>query len=256
MGGRINVRSYVARHMYKVRGYLKLLDAQIIAALGQAQTEDGIHGDLAEIGVHHGKLFFILALLRQSGERLFAADLFGDDEGNRATAHAGRESAFFINSERLGISVSSGEVYRGDSLDLSPGQLRQRVAQVRLFSIDGGHLYQHVANDIGLTPHVLHEKGVTIVDDFCTARWPEVTFAAYDFLRRENSEMSPFLVSKNKLYICRKAAAPYYLNLVRTSSRFTVYPCESIRMIGADVVLIRQSMHRALFDELRAFRDR
>jgi hypothetical protein len=252
MASKMNVDSYVARHMYKVRGYLKLLDAQIIAALGHAQIESRIRGDLAEIGVHHGKLFFILALLRQDGERLLAADLFEDDEGNRATVHAGRESAFFTNSERLGIGIPSAEVYKGNSLDLTPEQIRQRVAQVRLFSIDGGHLYRHVENDIALASHVLHEKGVVIVDDFCTARWPEVTFATYDFLRNDSSEMTPFLVSKNKLYICRKAAAPYYLNLVRTDSRFTFHPCENLSMIGADVVFIRHSMRQLVIDELRA----
>jgi hypothetical protein len=251
MTGRIDVNSYVARHMYKVRGYLKLLDAQIIAALGHAQIRDGVRGDLVEIGVHHGKLFIILALLRQQGERLLAADLFEDDELNRATVHAGRENAFFRNLKKLGVAVSTEEIYKGDSLKLTPEQLQQRVAQVRLFSIDGGHYYEHVSNDVRLAAQVIHDKGVIIVDDFFTTRWPEVTFATYDFLRKAGEEMRPFLVSKSKLYICREAAIPYYLDLVRTDPILAGYPREDVRMLNANLVYMRQAMRQAVLDELR-----
>jgi hypothetical protein len=98
--------------MYRIKGYLKSLDAAVIAAIGQQQSIDGVRGGLAEIGVHHGKLFFILSLLRQDGEKLLAMDLFEDDEGNRGTSQSGRDMAFFRNIEALGVSVAQDEILK------------------------------------------------------------------------------------------------------------------------------------------------
>ena len=67
---------YVSRSMGTVQGYLTSLDARLVAALLSCQDEGNIAGHLCEIGVHHGKLFLMLALARRPGERSLAIDLF------------------------------------------------------------------------------------------------------------------------------------------------------------------------------------
>jgi hypothetical protein len=252
MGKAVDLGSYIKNKMYHVQGYLKLLDAEVIAALGGQQVTQGISGGLAEIGVHHGKLFFILALLRQSNEKLLAMDLFEDDDGNAGTAHAGRDRAFFVNTTRLGVRIDQSEVMKCDSLQLSPEAILEKVGPVRLFSIDGGHLYRHVENDLALASKVLHGQGVVIVDDFCTARWPDVTFATYDFLRREASALVPFLLTKNKLYICRRDMASNYISWMRSDRSLASYPLEMVDVVGNNTIFVRHPTKKLLFDELRA----
>lgn len=71
-----DLRNYLRWKTYSVNGYLKSLEARLIVGLMGWQTSNKIVGGLAEIGVHHGKLFFLLALSRQVGEKSLAIDLF------------------------------------------------------------------------------------------------------------------------------------------------------------------------------------
>jgi hypothetical protein len=224
----------------------------VIAAIGQQQSADGVRGGLAEIGVHHGKLFFILSLLRRDGEKLLAMDLFEDDEGNRGTSQSGRDTAFFRNIEALGVPVAPDEILKCNSLEVSARDIEARTGPVRLFSIDGGHLYQHVENDLQLALDCLHERGVVIIDDFCTARWPEVTFAAYDFLRAEKAGLAPFLITKSKLYACRTAAVPYYQSMVRSNPVLSRYHSDQVEIVGQEVAFLVQPNWQVVVDEARA----
>src|ERR1700733_5455859 len=112
------LRTYLRRKIYSVNGYLKSLDARLIVALASWQTSNKIAGGLAEIGVHHGKLFFLLALSRQVGEKSLAIDLFEDDEMNASTRYGGRGRAFSTHAARLKVPLESTEVHKADWLTL------------------------------------------------------------------------------------------------------------------------------------------
>jgi len=66
-GTSILLNKYIACSMETVRGFLKPLDAQLISTLLSYQDENNITGHLCEIGVHHGRLFLMLALARRAG---------------------------------------------------------------------------------------------------------------------------------------------------------------------------------------------
>ena len=55
---------------------------ELICRLGKAQLEMGIAGHVAEIGVHHGRSFILLALLARAGEKAVAIDVFEQQELN------------------------------------------------------------------------------------------------------------------------------------------------------------------------------
>src|ERR1700681_1499001 len=61
-----------------VPGWLSEGATSALIAFGQWQQENDCLGDVAEIGVHHGKLFILLANLRRQDERAFAVDIFDD----------------------------------------------------------------------------------------------------------------------------------------------------------------------------------
>jgi len=76
------VESYIHRGKFYVEGWLHTEAAITIAALGERQRALGVEGGIAEIGVHHGKLFILLYLLGRAPERAVAIDLFEDQHLN------------------------------------------------------------------------------------------------------------------------------------------------------------------------------
>ncbi|WP_077145370.1 class I SAM-dependent methyltransferase [Sphingopyxis sp. KK2] len=209
---------YIDRQIEAVAGYFGHVEWAAIDAIGRWQVEQGIKGNLAEIGVHHGKLYFILALLRQAGERALAIDLFKDD-GLNTGIHAGRDRAFFDNRARLGIDLDEGEVWTVDTLTLTPEALRTRIGAVRLFSVDGGHAYKNVVHDMRLAEAVLADDGVMIVHDFFGIGWPDVSVAAIHLLTDMKDRLQPFLITQYKLFVARPEAAERYRKMLATNPR-------------------------------------
>lgn len=211
----ISLDRYVASSMKTVHGYLTTLDARLIKALLLHQRENHIVGHLCEIGVHHGRLFLMLALTRRAGERALAIDLFEDDARNATGPHAGRDRALFRNARRLGLELSGWEILKKSSLDLEPADILARTTgSVRFFSIDGCHQYQSVENDLRLAERTLSGEGVIAVDDFFNRGWPDVSFATCAYLRCSTA-IVPFAVTPKKLYLAPPAAATKYRAMLR-----------------------------------------
>lgn len=250
--GGVTLDAYMARELYRVDGFLKRLDARVIQGLAAWQSRHDVSGGLAEIGIHHGKLFFILALSRRPGERALAMDLFQDDALNAGTVSAGRDRAFFEHARRFGVTLSEQEILKGDSLKMTPDDILSRAGPVRLFSVDGGHLYHHVENDLMLANAALHDCGVIAVDDFCNATWPEVTFATFDFLKATRGETAPAILTKNKLYLCRPDAVRFYEDCVTTSGMAEGAEVERVRVMDREVLFLRQGLKSRAVDELRS----
>ena len=72
------IENYIRRGRFYVDGWLRTEAARIVVALTERQRSLGIGGGVAEIGVHHGKLFILLYLLGQASEKAVAIDLFED----------------------------------------------------------------------------------------------------------------------------------------------------------------------------------
>jgi len=232
--------TYVASSRKSVQGFLKSLDAHVIHTLLQYQAENGIAGHLCEIGVHHGQLFLMLALARRGEERALAIDLFEDDPMNAKTRHAGRDRALFENARRLGIELSDQESLKSSSLVLSAADILARTAgPIRFFSVDGGHLYHHVENDLRLAEQTLSPDGIVAVDDFFNIGWADVSFATYDFLRKTES-LVPFLVTPVKLYLAPRAVAPKYKDAIAARPDLGVR--ETVPMLGNEVLALRQGV--------------
>jgi hypothetical protein len=237
------LEAYRRFQIFTVSGYLRSLDAGIIASILAFQDDNDILGNLCEIGVHHGRLFFMLALARRTDERSLAIDLFEDDAINSSSyQHRGRDSALFTNAHRLGISLSEAEIYKTSSFEIRADDILSRTGgPIRFFSIDGGHSYENLENDLVLAKSTLHEAGIIVVDDFFNRDWPEVTFAIYDFVK-ETNEMIPFLLSPGKIYLARAGIATTYQFAVRKANPNA--KGKIVRFLNHEVYSVRYGLPR------------
>lgn len=198
---------YVARYHRRVEGWLRSEAAFAIAALGESQTARGAVG---EIGVHHGKLFLLLNLLRRADERGVALDLFerqdlnldGSGRGDRATFE--RHLGFTGRSE--GVAVISA-----DSTTVTAEQLTGWAAgEFRLFSVDGGHTSEITENDLLLASQVIAPDGLIILDDYFNVEWPGVSEGTNRFLLKHGDEVVAFASAHGKTFLARPAASKTY----------------------------------------------
>jgi hypothetical protein len=244
----LSLNEYIARSMSTVQGYLTTLDARLISALLSFQDENNIKGHLCEVGVHHGRLFLMLALARRTGERALAIDLFEDDAINANTHHAGRDWALFANAHRLGIELSEEEIFKTSSTDVEPDDiLRLTTGRIRFFSIDGCHLYPHVENDLHLAECTLTTEGIIAVDDFFNKDWADVSFATGEFLRRTD-KIVPFAIS-SKLYLAAPTAAEKYKAAL--SERTDLARMRGVQILGREVLALSDGMLKRGYDLIR-----
>ena len=247
----IALERYVANSMETVQGYLTSLDARLIAVLLSYQDANNIYGSLCEIGVHHGRLFLMLALARRSGEKALAIDLFEDDAINSNTRHAGRDRALMTNARRLGINLSEEETFKTSSLDVEPNDILARTnGPIRFFSVDGCHLYKPVENDLKLAESTLSEDGIIAVDDFFNKDWADASFATYDLLRRTD-RIVPFAIT-SKLFLAPPAMAEKYK--IALSGSAELAHSYYVQILGRDVLTFKQGMLQRGIEILRSLR--
>jgi hypothetical protein len=244
-------KEYLRWHINRVPGYLRDPDPKVIATLLAWQEQIGVSGNLCEIGVHHGRLFLLLALSRQADEKALAIDLFEDDNIN-VGPQVGRNSGLLRQASRLGIELSTSEILKVSSLELTPAEILNRTGGlIRFFSVDGGHMYHHVRNDLELACACLAEDGVIAADDFFFLKWPEVSFAVFDFLR-DTPQIVPVFATNRKLYLARRGFAPRLLDFILQSPPRGVSVEFPTEIMGNNIALLRISLFARARQELRA----
>ncbi|MEN2991650.1 class I SAM-dependent methyltransferase [Tistrella sp. BH-R2-4] len=193
---------YVDHGLHGVQGWLDDFSAAVIARLGDSQSDHGVAGAVAEIGVHHGKLFLVLQLTLRQDEQGLAIDLFEQQELNVDLSGQGDRGRFLENL-RKHCGTEEGVVIRaGSSTDVTVGDIRATVGPVRLFSVDGGHTEMLTANDLGLAAGALAEGGIVILDDHFNPYWPDVAAGLGRHILVDQSPLRPFAITPGKVFLC------------------------------------------------------
>jgi len=183
-----------------VHGWLDRDVLEISEVLDRVQRDKGVSGSVAEIGVHRGKLFIGLSLLRRQGESAVAIDIFDDQELNIDHSGLGNLKRFKANVERW-ASLDGVKIHQGDSTKVQTETLRELAgSDIRFFSVDGGHTEEIVLSDMRLAESVLADGGVVIADDVFNEHWPGVSVAIVRYLD-EGGKLVPFLVGFNKMFL-------------------------------------------------------
>jgi len=236
------IRKYVFSDMHEIQGYLSPVDALTIAAVLSAQQDNGLTGGIAEIGVFYGRSFFLMQLVANGSDSCFAADLF-DIRAHRNIDD--QYDQFIKNGRKLGFAVNEEQIYVGDSKFLSADYIRERVGSCRLFHIDGGHHWQHVAVDSQIAMNSMADHGVIVFDDFFNPEWPDVSLAAVDFLTSQR-HLKPFAITNRKLYVSKADHVDAYQNWVCSSEFTTKIPRREVNLFDAPVPFLKESLDRKI----------
>lgn len=198
---------YVSSGHRKTPGWLWQSAAYITALLGLKQIEDGIEGNLGEIGVWQGRYLYLLGLLSRPEEKVVGIDSF---------VHSPDPAGFAKRIEQrfnLGVSTQGKLTFiKQDSTTLTPEKVRDAMpGSYRLFSVDGGHLADEVLSDCNLVSQLMAPGGIMVLDDILNSTCPGVIEGTLDFLKSpQGSEFAAFCLVGNKLLVTDKASAEMY----------------------------------------------
>ena len=210
---------YLAQEFHRVKGASSKIGAIAATRVIAMQTERGVRGAVAEIGVFEGRFFIALALAAAPGEKLIATDVFTwPDEGIA--------DRFLANCRAAGVDMDRVVVQKAGTQTLTPESYRQVAGgPIRFLHIDGAHQYDAVLHDLRLAKAALHPQGVICLDDVLHPLYPALTVAATDWLKA-NPEFALFAIvdresfaSACKFLICRREHAESYRNgLIETAA--------------------------------------
>ena len=181
---------YIDHEMAGIPGWFSAIDAWIFTGISQWQHEDGLVGDLLEIGVYKGRSAILLGHLLADSERLVLCDLFDDPSAgydgvtlDEFLATYGRQHA------------RPPVVYQCRSSRL--GELESTRA-FRMIHVDGSHTYDDVRSDIDLVADLLQGGGIVVFDDYRTLHTPGVAAAVWEAVATRG--LRPLCVTHDKMY--------------------------------------------------------
>jgi len=240
-----------------VTGFLQPEILLVLDVLNAAQRTKQVSGAVAEIGVHHGKLFIGLRLLQPPAGKSVAIDIFGDQDLNiDGSGHGNSEK--FENNVKLWSSMDGVVVHQGDSTRLEPAKLRELACGgVRFFSVDGGHTEEIVFSDMKLAEATLADGGIVIADDVFNEYWPGVASGTLRYLS-DGAKLTPFLIGFNKVFFAKAEYSEFYrgevesalsgkLRLATASSVFAGHEVGLVLPQGAKDILRKSQMARSLY---------
>lgn len=197
-----------------VAGWLAPEVLDILAALDSVQRSASVSGAVAEIGVHHGRLFIGLNLLQHKDEPSVAIDVFGEQDLNIDQSGKGDLAVFQRNVQRWS-SAENVVVHQGDSTQLQASELRDLArGDIRLFSVDGGHTDSIVFSDMNLAEATIAPGGIVIADDVFNQDWPGVSTGTLRYMER-GGKLVPFAIGFNKVFFATANYSQIYRDVLR-----------------------------------------
>ena len=224
MNSEAALRAYVHGGHKTVQGWLDPTAIEAITLLSWTQAKLGVSGGVSEIGIHHGRLFILLHLLRRGDESSAAYDLFEMQDANVDASGLGDKATFLDNLRRHGDDTERTVVKSRNSLDMTAAEVRADAGAVRLFSVDGGHTADITASDLALAEGSLCPGGIVILDDYFNESWPGVSEGAARYLSSGASKLVPVAIGGNKFMLTNSAglAAKYREALRALPDRYVV----------------------------------
>ncbi len=196
---------YYLGFMDRIDGWFDPEAARIIYILNEIQKRTGISGNIFEIGVHHGRMTMLLALLAADGQELRVCDIFRRQELNESASGSGSLDIFMSNWRKY-VNIPAPKIYEMPSSELSA---REIGSNYRIFAIDGGHTADETYGDLSLAAGSIIPEGIIIIDDYFDQNFPGVSEGVNKFLSK-NGDFLPLAMFFNKMAIVRRDSHHFY----------------------------------------------
>ncbi|WP_439497636.1 class I SAM-dependent methyltransferase [Bosea sp. (in: a-proteobacteria)] len=223
------VAAYLADGYDGVVGMSSRFAAAICARLLRLQSEEGLHGPIAEIGAFEGRFFIALALALEPGELALGIDIFEWPD-------AGVKERFEANCLRHGVGPQRRVTIKGDAGAMAPDALLQHAGgrTLRFIHIDGEHSRAALTRDLALATACLAEGGLIVLDDMLHPGYPTLMVAVQAYLEA-NPEIVPLciidretIVGATKFVLCQRSWFERYQTRLLDIFKEQIWP------LGAD----------------------
>lgn len=189
---------FLTESLLGVQGYLDSSTALYLAGIEAAQRGK-VAGGIAEIGVHRGKSFITMSIGLPEADQAVAIDIFDAQHLNLEATSVNALRDFKNYLGRFGL-LDRVEIVEGSSLELEAEGFLEAGRRFRLFSVDGGHLAQHVLNDLRVAEATLVEGGVVAADDLLHQHYLGVITGVFQYLNGGGT-LTPYALVPNKLLL-------------------------------------------------------
>ena len=159
------------------------------------QSELGIRGPLFEAGVWKGRSSSIISAHVRQDEPLILSDV-----SQLLTAEV-LSNAIYVRP----VFIIGPSKDFGNHFDI--GQIRGKV---RFAHIDSSHSYRDTLAEMALLDEVLAPDGVACLDDYANLNYSQILPAVFKYIYTSGTNLTFFLVTNDKGYLCRRSLFPTY----------------------------------------------
>ncbi len=192
---------YLDEAYLAIEGWVETEALWVLEQVSDFQKESQIDGGFCEIGVHHGRFFIAMEHLCSPGQRGLAMDIFDMQDLNIDRSGSGSLDQFRMNIEKYAKDASRIFTAKCDSTTAEARKIIEDFGCLfRLFSVDGGHTFQHIVADLGVAEARLANGGAVFVDDYCNPGFPGVTEGLIVYLRNGGS-LTPVCAAGGKMLL-------------------------------------------------------
>jgi hypothetical protein len=181
-----------------IEGMMSSFSMQVMDAVLAYQGSDDLAGHILEIGVWKGRSASIMSAHVRAGERLILCDV-----------------SQFLTEEVLGKLYARPEVVEASSRDFAAlFDVASLRGAVRFAHLDSGHGYRDTLAEMALIDDVLAPNGIACLDDFTNLNYSQILPAVFKYLYTTSTDLTFFLVTNDKGYLCRRAHFDRYATFV------------------------------------------
>lgn len=219
----------------KIKGWFHRNYVSVYFCINSYQEKHGIKGNLAEIGVYHGKSFIPLCCLCKTGELALAVDIFVSPQPDYKGV-IGNYDIFLDNLRKyLPSKLDSIKILQVASEKCTPQDYLNTVqGKMRIFSVDGRHTSEATEIDLRNAYNCLEKGGVIILDDYFHVRTPSVSEGFHRFFLKDNPDLKAFFIGWNKMLFTHSSHAEGYMSALKE----TLSPLIQYEFLGSPVLII------------------
>jgi predicted O-methyltransferase YrrM len=183
----------------EIEGMFSPFSMAIIDSLLSLQKGSHIGGNMLEFGVYRGRSAALLGRHLGPDERLVLVDIA--DYLDRRAIESFKASTDFL--------LTPTENFRS-----AYAEYRQRSHSFRFIHIDASHAYRATFTELQMADRLLSERGIIALDDFTNLSYSQNISAIFKYLHTARTDLTMFLATDEKAYLCRKSQREFYAAFV------------------------------------------